>query len=42
MLSEGQAVTEDFLDVFEVNAPGVLEKRASDLVERFKAARLTS
>ena len=35
-------LTEDFLDVFEVNAPGVLEKRASDLAERFEAARLAS
>ena len=35
-------LTEDFLDVFEVNAPGVLERRASALVERFEAARLAS
>ena len=35
-------LTEDFLDVFEMNALGVLEKRASDLVERFEAARLAS
>ena len=37
-----EELTEDFLDVFEVNAPGVLERRAADLVERFDAARLAS
>ena len=35
-------LTEDLLDVFEVHAPGVLDQRASALVERFKAARLAS
>lgn len=35
-------LTEDFLDAFEVNAPGVLDQRASALVERFEAARLAS
>ena len=35
-------MTEDFLDVFEVHAPGVLDQRASALVERFEAARLAS
>ena len=35
-------LTEDFLDVFEVHAPGVLDQRASDLAERFEAARLAS
>ena len=35
-------LTEDFLDVFEVHAPGVLDQRASALVERFEAARLAS
>ena len=35
-------LTEDFLDVFEVHAPGVLDRRASALVERFEAARLAS
>lgn len=35
-------LTEDFLDAFEVHAPGVLEKRGSDLVQRFEAARLAS
>ena len=35
-------LTEDFLDVFEVNAPGVLDERASALAERFEAARLAS
>ena len=33
-------LTEDFLDAFEVNDPGVLDQRASTLVERFEAARL--
>ena len=37
-----EELTEDFLDMFELNAPGVLEKRASGLVERFEAARLAS
>ena len=32
-------LTEDFLDAFEVHAPGVLEQRALALVERFEAAR---
>ena len=35
-------LTEDFLDVFEVNAPGLLDQRASALVERFEVARLAS
>lgn len=35
-------LTEDFLDVFDVHAPGVLDQRASDLIERFEAARLAS
>ena len=35
-------LTEDFLDAFEVHAPGVLEQRALALVERFEAARLAS
>ncbi len=35
-------LTEDFLDAFEVHAPGWLDRRASDLVERFEAARLAS
>ena len=35
-------LTKDFLDVFEVNAPGVLEERASALVERFEAAWLAT
>ena len=35
-------LTEDLLDVFEVHAPGVLDQRASALVERFEAARLAS
>ena len=35
-------LTEDFLDVFGVCAPGVLDQRASALVERFEAARLAS
>ena len=35
-------LTEDFLDVFEVHAPGLLEQRASALVERFEAVRLAS
>ena len=35
-------LTEDFLDVYEVNAPGVLDQRATGLVERFEAARLAS
>ena len=35
-------LTEDFLDAFEVNAPGILDQRASALVERFEAARLVS
>ena len=35
-------LTEDFLDAFEVHAPGILEQRASALVERFEAARLAS
>ena len=35
-------LTEDFLDAYEVHAPGVLDQRASILVERFEAARLAS
>lgn len=35
-------LTEDLLDAFEVNAPDLLGRRASILVERFDAARLTS
>ena len=35
-------LTEDFLDAFELNAPGFLDQRASALVERFEAARLAS
>ena len=35
-------LTEDFLDAFEVHAPGELDRRASTLVERFEAARLAS
>ena len=35
-------LTEDFLDAYEVHAPGVLDQRASALVERFEAARLAS
>ena len=35
-------LTEDFLDAYEVHAPGVLDQRASTLVERFEAARLAS
>ena len=35
-------LTEDFLDAFEVHAPGVLDRRASALVERFEAVRLAS
>ena len=35
-------MTQDFLDVFEVHAPGVLDRRASALAERFEAARLAS
>ena len=35
-------LTENFLDAFEVHAEGVLERRASSLVERFEAARLAS
>ena len=35
-------LTEDFLDAFEVNAPGFLDQQASALVERFEAARLAS
>ena len=35
-------LTEDFLDAFEVHAPGALEQRALALVERFEAARLAS
>ena len=35
-------LTEDLLEAFEVHAPGKLDQRASDLVERFEAARLAS
>ena len=35
-------LTEDFLDAFEMNAPGVLDQRASALVDRFEASRLAS
>ena len=35
-------LTEDLLDAFEVHAPGVLDRRAFALVERFEAARLAS
>ena len=35
-------LTEDLLEAYEVHAPGVLEQRASILVERFEAARLAS
>ncbi len=35
-------LTEEILDVFEVHAPGVLDQRASALVERFEAARMAS
>ena len=35
-------LTEDFLDAFELHAPGVLEQRALALTERFEAARLAS
>ena len=35
-------LTEDFLDAFEVHAPGELDRRASALVERFESARLAS
>ena len=35
-------LTEDFLDAFEVHAPGELYRRASALIERFEAARLAS
>ena len=35
-------LTEDLLDAFEVHAPGVLDRRASALVERYEAARLAS
>ena len=33
-------LTENLLDVFEVNAPGVLEQRVSRLVQHFEAAQL--
>ena len=33
-------LTEDFLDDFEMHAPGALDQRASALFERFEAARL--
>ncbi len=35
-------LTEDFLDAFELHAPGVLEQRALALTERFEAVRLAS
>ena len=35
-------LTQDFLDVFEVHTPGVLDRRASALAKRFEAARLAS
>jgi hypothetical protein len=35
-------LTEDLLDAFDVNAPDVLGRRASVLVESFEAARLAS
>ena len=37
-----EELTEDFLEAYEVHAPGVLDQRASPLVERFEAARLAS
>ena len=37
-----EELTEDLLDAFEVHAPGVLDRRASALVERFEAARLAT
>ena len=42
MLFLQDELTEDFLDAFEVHAPGVLGRRASALVERFEAARLAT
>ncbi len=35
-------LTEDFLDVFEMHAPGVLERKAQNLVERFEAVRMAA
>ena len=35
-------LTEEFLDAYEIHAPEVLDQRASVLVERFEAAKLTS
>ena len=35
-------LTEDILDAYEVHAPGVLDQRASTLIERFEAALLAS
>ena len=35
-------LTEDFLDVFDMHAPGFLDQRASALAESFEAAKLAS
>ena len=35
-------LTEDFLDAFEVHAPGALDQRALNLAERFEAVRIAA